>query len=412
MVPRGGQDGWRGCRLRRNQLSRGQLRRLLDPDDGYAVLVIGDARNLFADPPRSPGRIRMHSSACGPAKRKRLSPGTARTARLPQTLAHVDAAAAAADADDSIDFGAFISSAGPTGGGGGGLRFRFCCARPTMTSHTGSQQQLPWTLALEPEVADLAHPARPPEPNVTQLPFLESFEGPPLLEHHNLRVGDTAFVVTVRGSGECESSRSWEFWYSGGDDSGFAAACAVFNLLCRQFCRIHRIRKADPSTAHIQDYCYGSLDWCMTLERVRFGSVSGERPGTYHQDHDPERPHRLKPPPHGHCGAGMYSGLSIDDAVREARRLQLEEDERRGKKNKKNRGLLCGCAVCMLRQGAQRHLWAEWRMRSDTGRTTGLKRKEASVVGYHSCVPADQRETLPNVRDDNIDDDKRHAVYW
>ena len=82
------------------------------------------------------------------------------------------------------------------------------------------------------------------------------------------------------------------------------------------------------------------------------------------------------------------------------------------KKTKKNRGLLCGCAVCMLRQGAQRHLWAEWRMRSDTGRTTGLKRKEASVVGYHSCVPADQRETLPNVRDDNIDDDKRHAVYW
>ena len=262
---------------------------------------------------------------------------------------------------------------------------------------------MPWTLALEPEVASLAHPARPPEPNVTQLPFLESFEGPPLLEHHNLRVGDTAFVVTVCGSGECDSCRSWEFWYSGGDDSGLAAACAVFNLLCRQFCRIHRIRKADPSTAHIRDHCYGSLDWRMTLEHVSFVSVSGKRSNTYHQDQDPERPYTLKDPPTVFVSPMLSLRMSLEDARREARRLQLEEDERRG--------LLCGCAVCMLRQGAQRHLWAEWRMGSDTGRTTGLKRKEASVVGYHSCVPADQRETLPNVRDDNIDDDKRHAVY-
>lgn len=373
---------WRGCKLRRSQLSPRQLGRLLDPNDAdhYVVLVIGDARNLFADPPRPPGRVRMHSVTPPPG----VPPGSGPSA------ATFDAARI------------FSWSAGPTGSR---PQLRFRCQKPAATRTTDTYsckgwRQSPWTMALA-----LEHPAMPAAPGVTQYPFLESFEGPPQLEHHSLHVGDTAFVVTVRGThtGPWDDF-DWEFWYTEGADDGLAVACARFNLLCRQFCRIHLIRKDDPSTVHKLKHD-GDDFWGVTMERVRFGSVSGERPGTYHQDHDPARPYRLKRPPMVHVGAGMYFGLSMEDAGKEARRAQREEDWRRG--------LLCDCSVCLLRQGMRRHLWAEWRMDSDSGRTTGLKQGEESVVGYHSCVPAGLRETLSNVnvRDDNIDDDKRHVLY-
>lgn len=79
---------WRGCKLRRSQLSRRQLRRLLDPDDDhqYAVLVIGDTRNLFADPPRPPARIRMHGSAA--LNNQRLPPGAVQARHRAWCLAH------------------------------------------------------------------------------------------------------------------------------------------------------------------------------------------------------------------------------------------------------------------------------------------------------------------------------------
>ena len=220
----------------------------------------------------------------------------------------------------------------------------------------------------------------------TQYPFLESFEGPPPFELHGLGLGDTAHVVNVNGS----VHGRWNFWYSGGGDDGLAAACGLFNLLCRQFCRFHQIRKS------VDDLCKVSHDddddWSVTMDRVTFGKFGGNRPGAQHQGHDLQRPYyRLRGP--AQCVSPlMFANLfPFDRFPLTARKEEAARKE--------------------AADGGQRLRCAEWHLDDDSGRTTGLKQQEASVVGYHSCVPTELREELPNVRSDNIDADERHAVY-
>ena len=227
----------------------------------------------------------------------------------------------------------------------------------------------------------------------TQYPFLESFEGPPLFELHGLGLGDTAHVVNVNGSSDMCGHASllmevtggrWNFWYSGGGDDGLAAACGLFNLLCRQFCRFHQIRKS------VDDLCKVSYDddddWSVTMDRVTFGKFGGNRPGAQHQGHDLQRPYYRRRGP-----AQCVSPLMF------ANRFPFNRFPLTARKE--------------AADGGQRLRCAEWHLDDDSGRTTGLKQHEASVVGYHSCVPTELREELPNVRSDNIDADERHAVF-
>jgi len=300
--------------------------------------------------------------------------------------------------------------------GGVGPRLRFCCEHVIhrRTAHTGKTKsatwQAPWTLALEtpPETA-LAEPPSPAEPlearggraaheegvvkaspladerrHCQRHPFLESFEGPPLFDLHGLGVGDTAFVVDVHGSFE-----SWAFWYSDGDDGGLAAACGLFNLLCREFCRIHQIRKSVDDPRKTPHNCDDS--WSVTMRRVVFGGSGAGRPDAHRQGHDPQRPYLRRHKPAVFDDTALYVNAFGRDVRREAAKKKA------AKKKAADEG--------------HRVLCAEWHMNNDSGRTTGLKQREASVVGYHSCVPLVLRAKLPNVRGDDIDDDKRHATF-
>eukprot|EP00039_Didymoeca_costata_P023007 m.347724 g.347724 ORF g.347724 m.347724 type:complete len:538 (+) comp33870_c0_seq1:124-1737(+) len=342
---------WRGCKLKRNELSSRQLARLLDPKDRYYIMIIGDFANLFQSTPLPPSSIRYFSTDIQ-SKTYTVVRSCEKCQCLLQRI-HVDKRR-------RCDVCGVSPIYGPYGCTTCDLDICNNCLKSLQVPHrfqcVRSQTIGFWNIMWEP--ADHINTTS----GLDLYYFKEIFESPRAFEEYRFAPGDSALCVTVGAISTTVLTRIYATptmenvtcWYP---EIKLHVALSVFNLISRQLCDFYETYKTpkfdEPYEVHV------------CLHRAEFTDKKDK--AKHHLEKVTDKPHYYK--------------------------------VTRGN---------CLCPSCVLQSNAINTRLAEWNLLSGE-RSTGSKREDC-VIGYHSSIPKEFRLISSHVRMDNIDNDKHEGV--